>query len=428
MEKTFIKRINKDTGAIWGVIASAVVAVCGRFCPKTQNVAHANVAEETLSSSTAEMEEPIGPIAEASGLGIPGFGEPSIPINPPNGPTLNVPTYYYNGPNVVPYYEQPEFVKDYFSNLHTNFPTNNVGNCGYVAAAMLLSYYDTYWDPDFIPNQYNNQDLTELDSLGDKEFDSPGVKDVYENLNGSGSDAMRDYIYRMLARQDESFVGYLYQTAIEAGVLNLEVDPGTEANIGEFQTIINYYLSKIPTLDGRVELIVKRYWQMDGSTEGQQRTNLILLAREKIEASQPLIFTGKTLKGGSHGCIAYDYGEQFDSMIVHLGGKSSAMSRQECWHHFSTLDAFGYLEISPELRTIPNNKRFKVGAQSYSCHDLDSFVHKEVVIPYEDEEYHAIQCSCGKLRYEKHTFISLSSDTKKCTKCGKIISKPEWSY
>ncbi|MEE3426447.1 MAG: hypothetical protein VZR55_00955 [Candidatus Enteromonas sp.] len=447
--KTFNKYINKNAAAVWGVIASSVAAVCGRFCPKTQNAAPADFAEDRLYGAQAEVEAPAGPIADPAGFGIPGIGGPSIPIIPPIGPTLTLPTYYYNGPNVVPYYEQPEFVKDYFRNLQTNFPTNNVGNCGYVAAAMLLSYYDTYWNPNFIPDQYNNSNLAELDSLDDKTFDSPGVNDIHEDLwvnyqpmtapdenspewykkqyQENEDAAYRDYINRMLARQDESLVALLYQKAIDIGYLKPEISPTLRTTIKSISDIANKYISDNPAIAGKVTMDYKIASSLPGITTGDQRDSLKKLAVKRIQAGQPIIFGGDLHSGNGHICIAYGYVKETDSIILHMGYKGSRYQVVSS-DYFTFFNDFAYFDISSELRTIPNNKRFKVGGQTYSCHDLDSFVHKEVAVSYEDEGFHAIQCSCGKLRYEKHTFVSLSSDTKKCTACGKIISKPEWSY
>ena len=43
----------------------------------------------------------------------------------------------------------------YFSNLSGNdVPFNVLGSCGYVAMAMLLSYYDVYWNDNFVANDY----------------------------------------------------------------------------------------------------------------------------------------------------------------------------------------------------------------------------------------------------------------------------------
>ena len=424
MQKTFSKRINKNAAATLCVIASAVAAVSGNCCSRSRNTARIDASEEILCGSQAEIEATSGPIAETSGFGISDFGKPGLPITPPNGPTLNIPTYYYRGPNLVPYYEQPVFVKDYFRNLETNYPTNNVENCGYVAAAMLLGYYDTYWNPDFIPDQYNNEDLTELDSLEDRTFDCPGVKDIYEELHDSD---YRDYIYRMLARQDESFIALLYQNAIDIGLLDPENKPTLRTTIQKVAATVNNYIANNSTLAGKVIMDYMDLSRVEGNTETRKRNNLRKLAIERLKAGQPIIFGGRSANKVGHICIAYDYIEEGNKIIIHCGWKGENCSAEVSWSHLYYFDDFAFLDISPELRTIPYNKRFKVGTKAFSCHDLDSFVHKEVAVPYEDDEYHAIQCSCGEIKYEKHNFISLSSDTKKCTKCGKVISRPNWS-
>ena len=70
------------------------------------------------------------------------------------------------------------FAAEYFANLTEHFPTNNANNCGYVAAAMLLSYYDTYWNGSIIPNWFNNPMASRV-HLDDSHYSSPGVNDFY---------------------------------------------------------------------------------------------------------------------------------------------------------------------------------------------------------------------------------------------------------
>ena len=343
---------------------------------------------------------------------------------------------------------QPE---DYFSNLTTNYPTNNVGNCGYVAAAMLLSYYDTYWNPNFIPDQYNNSNLTELDSLDDKTFDSPGVNDIHEDLwvnyqpmtapdenspewykkkyQENEKAAYRDYLDRMLARQDESFVALLYQKAIEAGTLKPSVNPRTGTGIRSIQKIVNLYISQNEQLAGKVTLNFEEYSKMgDDLSEEEQRKIIRNKAINRLKKGQPLIFGGDTHTGYGHICIAYAYDEVNDQIIIHTGWPGRENNRHVSTSDFLRFNDFAYLDVFSSLRSVPDNKRFKVGNEAYSCHDLDSFVHKEIAVAYQDEDFHALQCSCGKTKYEKHDFVSIGSGTKKCSKCGKMVSKPEWSY
>ena len=47
-------------------------------------------------------------------------------------------------------HQTDKFATYYFSNLKDNYGYNTMGSCGYVATAMMLSYYDTYLNDDII--------------------------------------------------------------------------------------------------------------------------------------------------------------------------------------------------------------------------------------------------------------------------------------
>ena len=51
-------------------------------------------------------------------------------------------------------YQIQNFSTFYFSNLHDNFGYNQFGSCGYIALSMMMEFYDTYWDDDIVPDQY----------------------------------------------------------------------------------------------------------------------------------------------------------------------------------------------------------------------------------------------------------------------------------
>lgn len=51
---------------------------------------------------------------------------------------------------------------NYYYNLRENIGNNSVGGaCGYVAIGMLLSFYDTYHNDDFIPETYDKKSVSE---------------------------------------------------------------------------------------------------------------------------------------------------------------------------------------------------------------------------------------------------------------------------
>ena len=93
----------------------------------------------------------------------------------------------------------------YFQNLHTNFGHNKKGSCGYVAAAMLLSYYDTILSDKIVPREFeqntishNNPDFSE--SPGSRFYQFPfdpnemSYKDYVRVINK----AKNSYLHEML--------------------------------------------------------------------------------------------------------------------------------------------------------------------------------------------------------------------------------------
>jgi len=74
----------------------------------------------------------------------------------------------------------------YFSNLKENFPTNTVGNCGYIATEILLSYYDTFYNSDICPEQAYGQNM--ITSVNVNSYDlrycvnSPGPSESFNQM------------------------------------------------------------------------------------------------------------------------------------------------------------------------------------------------------------------------------------------------------
>ncbi|MBO5715411.1 MAG: hypothetical protein J6S23_03335 [Clostridia bacterium] len=58
-------------------------------------------------------------------------------------------------------YQTQHFATYYFYNLRENMGYNYIGSCSYVAIAMMLSYYDTYWDDTIIDDNYDLNSLFE---------------------------------------------------------------------------------------------------------------------------------------------------------------------------------------------------------------------------------------------------------------------------
>ena len=81
------------------------------------------------------------------------------------------------GTQVDTLYKTGNYATYYFYNLHENLGYNNAESCGYVAMGMLLSFYDIYWNPNFISDMYLKSEVATLPlSLS---TESPGIVSDY---------------------------------------------------------------------------------------------------------------------------------------------------------------------------------------------------------------------------------------------------------
>lgn len=59
------------------------------------------------------------------------------------------------------YVANKSFLTAYHSHLNQNMPNNSLGICEYTGISMFFSYYDSYWNDSFIPEQYES-DVTKI--------------------------------------------------------------------------------------------------------------------------------------------------------------------------------------------------------------------------------------------------------------------------
>ncbi|MBO7120907.1 MAG: hypothetical protein J6V79_00750 [Bacilli bacterium] len=366
----------------------------------------------------------------------------------------------YEGPNLANYHEQPVFVKEYFGNLRNNFPTNDDdNNCGYVAAAMLLSYYDTCWNSSFVPDVFND-DVAELDAIDDSFYESPGVKDynlrvwtnnyadgpkdepilvenaseeerrTYEEKKQEYEDwtygAYELYMERMMSPtvRDLYIIPHLYTIAHQLGIVQYrgEASSGNydwhrimpRINLYNLGLVLSKYFENISELTGKVEIrraCLDDYEQ--DLTDSQKRQKLREDAVERLRQGQPIIYSGDLANSNDgHIGVAYAYDEENDSIIGHIGWKGGARYKTNFDVAFSRFNEFSYLVISDDLRVSENNYRYKVGDMLFESFDLPSHVHNfDKAIHYGYFLKHALQCTCGEVQYELHSLVG------RC-KCG----------
>jgi hypothetical protein len=138
----------------------------------------------------------------------------------PINPMLPASTQRYSG--------NKNFTKFYFSNLLNNFPTNYDGICGYTAITMLMTYYDVYWNNNFVNSIYSlEQNSTNIQNLNDmvNTYVSPGVRDQYISIsnfvqeNFSNAQKETGILNRIQENKDAgTFLGFLLDLSVTSGV------------------------------------------------------------------------------------------------------------------------------------------------------------------------------------------------------------------
>ena len=210
-----------------------------------------HVSEEPKANQVYYLSEPddTGTSTIDSGAGLSAFSADNVIQIIPSCLSINESQYF---PNKV-------FSSRYFRHMKRNYPKNVDGICGYTAMSMLLSYYDTYWNDDFIPNNYQTGAYCTLSSLDDiqGDYSSPGVDDTFISLQDylAGEDEKINYMpsydfYRwkeqsildyIQANIDSgSFLGKLFSTAQECGYYHQH----TNANDFTLSINVNYDIEK----------------------------------------------------------------------------------------------------------------------------------------------------------------------------------------
>jgi len=378
------------------------------------------------------------------------------------------PTPYIGyGAEEADYFEQPSFVVDYFRNLTEHYPTNNSGNCTYTAAAMLLSYYDVYWNRYIVPDQFNDLAPSEVLSAGDDAFSSPGIIDYYAPVWTKQNPEMREpdpnldsaeyirafeenkreaytiYLDYMLAHASDNLVSKLYRIALDPTVnaYDFQSDPSPSLGLSGLQVLLNAYFAEF-NLGTKIQLNVVYLDDFDNGVidDSEMHKELRYEAIQRLQSGQPLIIAGRLSKerygkgrdgggnqngAGRHSVVAYAYDSQWDYIVGHMGWKTAPEYTKALLDlEFESFDAFAYLEISPDLEFTPRNYRFDDHGPTAAT-DLCSHVHGNyVAVDYEDNFYHALQCICGAFEYESHTTAIEQHDNqchkKVCTECGHV--------
>ena len=308
------------------------------------------------------------------------------------------------------YYSNP--MKSYFANLKGNIGQNFKGSCGYVALAMLLSYYDTFINDNIIPETF---DITSIGSYSTSAIyrnESPGV--LKESISTSYRNASNDVYYNLL----ESYKNVsLHSKLVFIGKDYFNYGLGTGYN--SRKNILQKYIALNTNLSSNLMINGINY-ESNESKSNEVRSFVI----SKLNSGIPVIVGAKsTITNSYHAMIAYDYDSANDKIYCNYG-----WGYQNYHTYFEdNFDIYrSALSISFSNSVVhSNNYQFNSAISSfkfyecgcgYSTHPTHSHNHSYTSA---GSLKHKAYCICGSYVTQNHNFTL--SDTCLCGQKREII-------
>ncbi len=243
------------------------------------------------------------------------------------------------------------YIKTYFKNLNTNFSKNHKRSCGYVAASMLLSYYDTALSDKIVPRQFDKATV----SKNEPDFkESPGVK-FYQPEYNPELVTYKDYVKFINKNKNDYLHERLLQIAIKEKWNKAPEDKkSSEFDFGStpdtIKKVLDRYLDDVVNVkNSHYNIEFKHVTTANEEvktpvTSADIRSYVI----EQVKKGYPVWLGISDTKGEkeSHAVIAYEYDKELDKLYCHFGWEQDEeiiISEEQI-----TLNITKYTRVTPE--------------------------------------------------------------------------------
>ena len=301
----------------------------------------------------------------------------------------------------------------YFYSLKRNYGDNMFGSCVAVATAMLLSYYDTYWDDDIIPEVYDVPVSMDSSSFQWDNSYSPGIlQESYSDF--SDCETMSEAIAKYEELSSTHFHSYLISKCVDLGFYQGRASTPVSLGVTPEQqkTLLTTYLEEAGFSDLSVY-----YVEDDISDVATQRikNQAISLIRQGhpvcLAIQQPIEDANGNITGyQGHAALAYDYDESTDTIYTHMGSLSA-------WRHVNPVD-FNYSYFNALLAVIP-----EIGWE-HNCSNNYQYTSEDVTTTH-------CPCEVGLHPahiHDEYTTYSSTIHAFACRKCNMVSYNEEHDY
>lgn len=316
---------------------------------------------------------------------------------------------------------------DYFFNLDENVPFNEQGTCGYVAGAMLLGYYDIYYNNTIVSDSYiQSENYNSFSTILSNT--APGcIEDVspyYTTSNDKNvmATANQNYHSYVLNNPTDSLQYNLINIGNDLGYISEDIVAGegfwaalfgtTIYNFGlsinEMQNVVYTYLNNnnltnLFTINsddaGEPEYVLGPNINIGNDFTDDYKETCEQIEAEVlslVQSGYPVLTSINYLAENDSNCqsleghaaIAYDYSG--NDILYHLG--------YDDYKHSQLLGDYlitGYLVLEPT--TYQNHicsNYYKVGNVSYCSCQLSNHVHEYVKYSLYNNISHKHECYC----------------------------------
>ena len=226
-------------------------------------------------------------------------------------------------------------MKTYFRNSYTYVPVNHFGSCEFIALGQILSYYDTFYNDNIVPEQYERKNTTAT-SYSNAILNSPG----FENTTTYPTGDYNGKNYRAFCYYKQDICLQSKLTILDNKRRNFDDD--THFRHGSygydtFQNVLDDFYGE----SGKVQ--VTRYHK-----DIYSQDILKSLIRYYIDNNTPVLVAigsdnvapGSTDLHRYHGVVAYDY----DSTNIYANfGWGSGTTHQKLLEDSTALNKYQYI-------------------------------------------------------------------------------------
>ena len=281
----------------------------------------------------------------------------------------------------------------YFSQLKSYLGYNYKNTCSYIAVAMLLSYYDTYWDDNIISSQYEQvQDDFDINKSIESNSESPGIepdedriKLEEKNLGIPINGELNDSQYNLLVSNNAST--FFHFKLLEIGRTQLEIS--YKIYPWDIERLLKYYLYTEKGYNASKVTVERK--GLD--TQDNLKSYII----NKVTQGIPVIvcagYWDNDLKG--HSFIIYDYDAVSDELYCHNGFDDGKTHVKFSTILYSTIGGVVSLDFKTE-HSHSNNYVGKHNMEYCSCF-APTDIHPSHECRYYkkyNETYHTYACDC----------------------------------